>query len=280
MSTSLIQLINSLTKELTDQGFGNAKNEIIWYLDFLKICNKKQIYSDTIPINQTIQNALDIFYSKRITGMPFQYILGYGTFYGRDFFINEHVLIPRPETELFINKLQGCYFQDVLEVGTGSGILAITLRLENLAKQVLATDISPLALDVANYNIQQFNVSNVLLKKHDFLNYTFDQKFDLIISNPPYISLQEYNQLPHHIIDYEPRIALTDNDKGLLFYYRFADQLPYLLQPNGMFLCELGSASILPDVKQIFINKGYQFNLLKDFNNNDRIIQIQFSSKD
>ena len=280
MTTSLIQLINSLTKELTDQGFENAKNEIIWYLESLKICNRKQIYSDIIPINKTIQNALDIFYSKRITGVPFQYILGYGTFYGRDFFINEHVLIPRPETELFINKLQGCYFQDVLEVGTGSGILAITLRLESLSKQVLATDISPLALDVANYNIQRFNVSNILLKKHDFLNYTFDQKFDLIISNPPYISLKEYNQLPRHIMDHEPRIALTDNDKGLLFYYRFADQLPFLLKPNGMFLCELGSTAIVQDVKQIFLNKGYQFNLVKDFNNNDRIIQIQFSSKD
>ena len=254
-------------------------DEIIWYLEFLELCNRTQIYSDTLLINPAIQQALDIFYSKRIKGMPLQYIIESGNFYGRDFFINKHVLIPRPETELFIDTLKKFSFDNALEIGIGSGILSITLRLENIVKQILATDISPLALDVASYNIKHFNVSNICLKKHDFLNCTFDNKFDLIISNPPYISIQEYNKLPHHILEYEPRIALTDEDTGLLFYYRFADQLPYILKPNGMFLCELGSTSIVKKVKKIFLNKGYEFNILKDLNNDDRIIQIQSLSK-
>ena len=87
MPASVIQFINHLTKQLTDKGFENVKNEIIWYLEFLELCNRTQIYSDTLLINPAIQQALDIFYSKRIKGMPLQYIIESGNFYGRDFFI-------------------------------------------------------------------------------------------------------------------------------------------------------------------------------------------------
>ena len=118
------------------------------------------------------------------------------------------------------------------------------------------------------------------LKKHDFLNQQFNQMFDLIISNPPYISLSEYQKLPKHIINYEPSIALTDNNNGLSFYHRFANQLPLILKPNGMFLCELGSPSVSSEVKKIFLNTGYTFNIFKDLNNNERILQIQLSSND
>ena len=119
-----------------------------------------------------------------------------------------------------------------------------------------------------------------LTKCIDGLKQLPDQSIDLIISNPPYISLSEYQKLPKHIINYEPSIALTDNNNGLSFYHRFANQLPLILKPNGMFLCELGSPSVSSEVKKIFLNTGYTFNIFKDLNNNERILQIQLSSND
>jgi len=173
----------------------NAKNEIIWYLESLQVCTREQIYLDEINLNDKLQNIIHKFCNQRVAGVPFQYILKKSTFYGRDFYINQHVLIPRPETELFISQLINKSFNHALEIGTGSGVLAITLSLEKISKKIIATDISSKALSVAKKNIAQFQLSNITLLKHDFLNERFNEKFNLIISNPPYITYKEYQSL-------------------------------------------------------------------------------------
>ena len=192
---SFNHVITRAAQHLINKGFKNAKNEIIWYLESLHICTREQIYLDEIIIDDKLQNNIQTFSNQRILGVPFQYILKKSNFYGRDFYINQHTLIPRPETELFIDKLKHCFFKDALEIGTGSGVLAITLSLEKIISKIIATDISNSALSVAQKNLDFFNLSNISLQQHDFLNQTFKKKFDLIISNPPYISYPEYQQL-------------------------------------------------------------------------------------
>ena len=273
---SLHSFINQVSKNLQQQGFGNAKNEIIWYLESLKVCNREQIYINSIDFNKSIQNTIQIFYNKRIKGIPFQHILKKSTFYGRDFHINEHTLIPRPETELIISILRNNFFNNALEIGTGSGILSITLSLENIIGEIIATDISSQALEVAKQNIETFKIENILLYKHNFLTQNLQGKFDLIVSNPPYISHEEYNSLPNSIKNYEPKIALTDKTDGLSFYLRFADILNHIINPGGLFICELGTSQSIINIKKIFTDKGYEYQILKDLNGDDRILKIIF----
>ena len=273
---SLHGFINQVSKKLQQQGFSNAKNEIIWYLESLKVCNREQIYINSIDFNKSIQNIIQIFYNKRIKGIPFQYILKKSTFYGRDFYINEHVLIPRPETELIVSILHNNFFNNALEIGTGSGILSITLSLENMIGEIIATDISSQALEVAKQNIKTFKIENILLHKHNFLTQSLQGKFDLIVSNPPYISNEEYHSLPNSIKNHEPKIALTDKNDGLSFYLRFADILNHIINPGGFFICELGTAKSIVNIKKIFTDKGYQYQILKDLNGDNRILKIIF----
>jgi len=273
---SLHGFINQVSKKLQQQGFSNAKNEIIWYLESLKVCNREQIYINSIDFNKSIQNIIQIFYNKRIKGIPFQYILKKSTFYGRDFYINEHVLIPRPETELIVSILHNNFFNNALEIGTGSGILSITLSLENMIGEIIATDISSQALEVAKQNIKTFKIENILIHKHNFLTQSLQGKFDLIVSNPPYISNEEYHSLPNSIKNHEPKIALTDKNDGLSFYLRFADILNHIINPGGFFICELGTAKSIVNIKKIFTDKGYQYQILKDLNGDNRILKIIF----
>ena len=273
---SLNHFIAHSAQNLSNSGFKNAKNEIIWYLESLQVCSREQIYLNKMILNNKLQNIIQKFCNQRITGLPFQYILQSSTFYGRDFYVNKHTFIPRPETELFIEQLIDKSFNHALEIGTGSGVLAITLSLEKIINTIVATDISSQALSVAKKNIAQFQLSNIPLLQHDFLNEGFNKKFNLIISNPPYITYKEYKCLSKEIKDYEPAIALTDRDDGLLFYSRFANILKDILLPQGIFLCELGSSKLIPAIKKIFTNQGYTIQLLKDLNNDKRILQIKF----
>ena len=274
---SLNHVITRAAQHLINKGFKNAKNEIIWYLESLRICTREQIYLDEIIVNDNLQKNIQIFCNQRILGVPFQYILQKSNFYGRDFYINQHTLIPRPETELFIDILKHCFFKDALEIGTGSGVLAITLSLEKIIHKIIATDISTSALSVAKKNLDSFNLSNILLEQHDFLNQSFNKKFDLIISNPPYVSSLEYQQLSKEIIDYEPEIALTDKQDGLSFYLRFANILRDILKSDGTFLCEMGSTQSVRLIKKIFLDRGYTIKIHKDLNLDERILQINLS---
>tara|TARA_B100001996_G_C18611427_1_gene573890 strand:+ start:276 stop:1106 length:831 start_codon:yes stop_codon:yes gene_type:complete len=274
LSLSLHQFIIQYSSRSKKKGLKNLKNEIIWYLDFLQICNKKKLYLCDIPLTPKLQKLITEFGKKRLAGVPFQYIIGTGTFYGRDFLINSHTLIPRPETESLVKCLENQFFNNALEIGTGSGILALTLLKEKIVKTMVATDISHQALLVAKKNAKQMNITDITFHLHDFLNDIITQKYDLIISNPPYISLLEYNQLSDGIKEYEPKLALTDGHNGLIFYMRFADVLKNILKPNGLFICELGSAAIIPAIKKIFIDKKYNIKISKDMNLDDRVLQI------
>ena len=248
----------------------NAKQEAQWYIRDIKNCSTVDLYSD-IPISKNELEKINLFITSKLNDVPFQYIVQSASFWGRDFTVNESVLIPRPETESMVAHLKKYRGSGkVLEVGTGSGCLAITLDLDVGFDNITATDVSSAVLDVAKKN-QEKHGSSVLFVKHDFLNEVFENKFDLVVSNPPYIAKKEMDGLDPHISMYEPHIALTDNGDGLAFYRKFSEMGRNMLSRGGRMLLEFGGSNQQSDVLSIF--KDYRCSIINDQNNEPRLVE-------
>jgi release factor glutamine methyltransferase len=177
---------------------------------------------------------------------PLQYIIGEVEFMGLKFLVNTDVLIPRPETEVLVEKALECLKLPgarplVLDIGTGSGNIALALGHFRPDIEILAVDISPLALKVAGLNQQTLGVRNVTLRHADILDgFPVGTKFDMIVSNPPYVSNEEFDSLQPEIRMFEPRIATTDEGDGLRYIRRILEISLRHLNPRGAVLIELG----------------------------------------
>ena len=271
-----LDYIKKKSEELKVHGISNGKNEIIWFLEHTNIINKNTLYAgNTKRITKKTKGAIDSFVNKRKHFIPFQYIINSCDFYGKEFTIDKRALIPRPETETIVHYLKKKeQFNSVLEIGTGAGILSCILSLEKIGKHIIATDVSQEALDLAKENIISYKIENIELKKHNILHNTFKTQFDLIISNPPYVSLQDYNNLSTEIKNYEPRQALTDNADGLSFYRRFAQIIKYILKPKGSFYCEIGKRNTCNEIEHIFRKNNYTINWIFDLNKAPRYFEL------
>lgn len=219
-------------------------------------------------------------------GVPIQYLLGFEEFYGRRFLVNEHVLIPRPETEELVygilERIERIFpgsgrTLHVLDIGTGSGIIAITMKLERPALHVTATDISKEALAVAQENARRLGAEITWV--HGDLLEPFlksDQGFDIILSNPPYIGTREKEQLSTVVKDHEPASALFAGEDGLDLYRRLAEQLPAVLRKPGLLGLEIG-AHQGKAVRQLLLAKfpQSQVEIVKDINGNERMVFLE-----
>ncbi|MDR2382773.1 MAG: peptide chain release factor N(5)-glutamine methyltransferase, partial [Prevotellaceae bacterium] len=186
-------------------------------LSLAEILSGKEIKPDA---ETKIAEALD----KVAQNIPVQYVLGETEFYGRRFFVNESVLIPRCETEelvdLVINENRSNKV-NILDIGTGSGCIAISLDCELPAAKVYAVDISTEALKVATQN-SNYNNANVLFAEYDILEnaeFPHDTKFEVIVSNPPYVRMSEKQYMHANVLEHEPHIALFVEDSSPLLYY-------------------------------------------------------------
>jgi release factor glutamine methyltransferase len=179
---------------------------------------------------------------KRVTGEPYAYLIGRQEFYGREFIVSPSVLIPRPDTELLIDSVLALYPENeslqVIDLGTGSGCIAITLALERPSWQVLATDISQAAIEIARANATNLKARNVQFVQSSWWQQ-IQGKFDLIISNPPYIDKDD-EHLSQGDLRFEPRSALTDHSDGLGAYREIlaglaprANQAAYVFLEHG-----------------------------------------------
>jgi release factor glutamine methyltransferase len=183
---------------------------------------------------------------ERMQGKPTQYITGRQEFYGRDFRVTPDVLIPRPETEHLIQaSLARIHPVDVvLDVGTGSGAIAITLALETKAR-VFATDISTTALCIAVANARRL-YAPVSFFASDLNDAIAPQSIDVLVSNPPYVPRTDHPALQREVRDYEPHVALFAGPTGLEIYERLIADAPRVLRPGGWLLVELGYNSLEP----------------------------------
>jgi release factor glutamine methyltransferase len=203
-------------------------------------------YHQTVP-----PDALEkyrILVERRASGEPLQYITGHQEFFGLEFEVTADVLIPRPETEIIIEETirlaRGARLDEplIIDVGTGSGCIAITLARELERSRVIATDISPAALLVAKRNARRHGLeSRIAFVASDLLRALSQSlSADFIISNPPYVSQEQLSGLQREVRDWEPRLALTDFGDGLSFYRTLFEQAPALLKAGGYLICEMG----------------------------------------
>ena len=275
-SWRIIDLINWGQEHFNDKGISNARREIEWFLCEIINCERIDLYIRfEEPLNQSELDQFRYMIKRRLSGEPFQHIIGKASFYGRDFIVNSNVLIPRPETEVIIEKLkQFGKVNSILDIGTGSGCIAITIYLEKLASNIFATDISESALNIANENIKYHKLNDIKIAKHDFLKQKFKSKFDVVVSNPPYININEVETLQNEVKNYDPMLALTDGFDGYSFYKRFAEEFIKLLNPNGFLLLEFGGNIQKEFIKSIFNQKKLKTEFFKDMQNDFRVVKV------
>jgi release factor glutamine methyltransferase len=186
------------------------------------------------------------FVERRVAGEPLQYITGAQDFYGREFRVTPDVLIPRPETEILVDAaLEVCARKNALicDVGTGSGCIAVTLLCEMPGARVVAVDKSAAALEIAKLNAAKQAVADhatfVVSDCFDALDHS-EYQFDLIVSNPPYVSEAALAGLQREVRDHEPHVALSPGPDGLTVIRRLLTEAPAFLKPNGHLLMEIG----------------------------------------
>ena len=276
----IIDLINWAESYFQEKGFENPRGEIEWLLRSVLKCSRMDVYLRfEEPLSQNQLETLRVYIKRRLSKEPLQYITGSCDFYGRNYIVNKHVLIPRPETERLVDfsleKVKALNSPSILDVGTGSGCIAITLGLELQQASIIGLDVSDNALIIANENKKQNSVDNVLFHRKDFLCGLPTGEFDLIVSNPPYISKIEMDGLMKDVREFEPLLALTDNKDGLTFYRRFAEVGKTLVKKGGSIILEVGLGNHPQKVKSVFENEDYtNIELLKDFNGADRVLVV------
>ena len=270
------EYINQQSNYLLSYGISNAKNEIIWYIEEKLKLNKNDYLKFKIQfLTIETKNLIDNFINLRKKNIPYQYIMQKVDFFGKEFHIDNRALIPRVETETILRYLiSKKKYNNVLEVGVGSGVISSMISLLAIGEKILATDISKPALELAKKNISYHNIKNISLLQHNILKETFNEKFDLIISNPPYISLSDFSNLDVSIKNFEPREALTDESDGLIFYRRFSKIIKNLLNSGGVFYCEIGLPSSFQDIESIF-SLNYSIKKIYDLNNDPRFLEIK-----
>jgi len=281
-SWTLIDIIKWGEQFFKDRGFDNPRAEIEWLLCSLLETTRLDIYLKyDMPISNEKLRILRSWIKRREKKEPLQYITGVCEFYGREFFVNSDVLIPRPETERIIDIAVEHYKKinqkpSILDIGSGSGCISITMALEISDSNVLGLDSSSSANKIARKNSLKLKAKNVSFDDMDILTNTPAKGFDIVISNPPYIPQKELNTIMPDVINFEPHIALTDSLDGLTFYRRYAKLCEHLLTNNGIFLLEVGLGDHCVKVEKIFRREGYNnINCYKDFNDDERILLIQ-----
>jgi len=220
-------------------------------------------------------NLIDLRKDKK----PVKYLLGECEFMGYNYNIKEGVLIPRPDTEIlvetviyYINKYR---YKKVCDVCAGSGVIGITMAKECFDIEVLSLDISPIAIDVTTENIKSMNLEHrVKVKNCDLLEYPLENnmKFDVIVSNPPYIRAKEIPNLMEDVKNHEPYEALCGGEDGLYFYRRITAQSLHILNNRGLLAFEIGHDQ-KNDVSDILIERGFSdISTIKDLSGNDRVV--------
>ncbi len=288
-SWRIIDIINWGGQYLKSKGIDEARLTIELMLCHILKCRRIDLYIDfERPLTKAELEELRNIIKRRLKKEPLQYIIGKTEFMGFEFKINPDVLIPRPETEILVEKTIETIkkeFPDettvkVLDIGTGSGNIAISIAKFLGGKvEVLGIDLSDKAIQIAEENAKLNNVENIEFIRFDFFDADFENKFknqfDIIVSNPPYISTEEFETLQDEIKIYEPRIALTDGADGLSFYRRLADLGGEIISNRGFILAEM-AYNQAEKVKEIFKSAGYEeIKTFKDYLGFERVIKIK-----
>ena len=262
MATIRDTLKNIQSKLYQGIGFSSdeAKLEARFILEHvLKITQKEIIQKSDLQIDTDNQNEIEYITEKRIAGIPLPYLLGEWSFYGRTFKVNPHVLIPRADTEILIekalSKINAHDLYEILDLGCGTGIIGITIALERPLSNVTLIDQSEHAIQNTKENQTLHQVTNVMIQKSDWFSALDQTRFDVILSNPPYLEDND----PHlsQGLEDEPLDALVSGPTGIEAIQYIIENAKNHIKPSGWLFIEHGynQAIILKD---LFEKNGYQ----------------------
>tara|TARA_Y100001935_G_C17299658_1_gene508382 strand:- start:1643 stop:2485 length:843 start_codon:yes stop_codon:yes gene_type:complete len=269
--------INKASIELRKKKIDNSilDSEIL----MSKVLNKKRDYI-ILNLEKSLSSENFAFFkhlvNERLKGKPVAYLTGKKNFWKDEFYVNENVLIPRPDTEIIVEQILEIYKNKknlrILEIGVGSGCILLSILKEKKGFTGAGIDVSKGCVKVCKSNIKKLKISNKInLYKSDIDNFYFG-KYDLIISNPPYIKKTDINSLERDVKDFEPKLALDGGLDGLSEIRKIINKSSELIKKNGKLVLEVAYDQKFK-VNSLLKKKGFYINkILKDLNNNDRCI--------
>ena len=252
--------------------FDNKDLEILarYIFNKKKLIDLEDISGDIYDIS-----VLKFAIRRRIQKEPISQIIGLRKFWNSNFYIDETVLDPRPESELIVEKVLELSDTNLslIDLGTGSGCLAISIALERPNFKIFASDISPNALKIAEIN-SRYHKTPITFIKSDWFS-EINNTFDIIIANPPYISENEYKSLPISIRRFEPKIALTAGINGLDCFKKIIMEFHKYLKPHGIIFMEIGYSQ-KRIIEELFIKYGYEnINFFNDLSGKARVVCVK-----
>ncbi|MEC7696561.1 MAG: peptide chain release factor N(5)-glutamine methyltransferase [Planctomycetota bacterium] len=248
-SWSILRLIEWTARYLEEKGSESPRLDAEVLLADVRKCSRIELYTafDEVADSET-RTAYKALIQRRANGEPVAYLVGYKEFYSRDFKVTPAVLIPRPETEFVVIAAIDYAAEQgwsgdlrIADIGTGSGVLAITLAKERSGWNVVATDIQPDALRVADENVRALGVtSQVELRNGDFFaGETEPDQFDIVVSNPPYVTRKEYDNLSDTVRKYEPEVALVGGEHGTEIIEQLLEESTSRVRGAGAVIIEI-----------------------------------------
>ena len=273
----LLELYKDSTKKLEQEGILTSKLDVKILLSFLlDIDSKELIMYFNQHIDRKFINNFEQLLKRRLNREPIANIVNKKSFWSYDFFVNENVLTPRSDSEILVEAVLSNYNNmnenlNILDLGTGSGCLILSLLKMYKNATGLAIDISDKALQVAKQNAKNLKVENIQFLKNNW-NDNIEDKFDIIISNPPYIPTKEIKELEPEVNKFNPLLALDGGEDGLNCYRYLAKSLDKNLKENKKIFLEIGKNQE-KDIEKIFNENGYKLlKIYKDLAEINRIL--------
>ena len=277
-SYSLVDFFNKQLKDLKNNSVNEYKQKSEMIIDAVLGIKKAELYTNNYSISENQIEQLEKSFSLLARDVPVQHVIGKASFYNDEFLTPPGVFIPRPETELIVDCVQKD-FQDnakktLLDIGCGSGCIGITIASLYNNFDVTAIDISDKAVKTANENAKKLKISNIQILKQDIFQM-HDKKFDIIVSNPPYIGINELNKLDYSVKNHDPLEALSDKEDGLKFYKYFINNISELLEIGGCIYFEIPNSQITHQIiDMINNNNNIESIFFKDLEGNKRVVKL------
>lgn len=271
------------TQYLKQHGSESPRLDAEVLLAHARRCQRIKLYTDfTEPLPDDVRAAMRELVKRRAAAEPVAYLVGHREFFSLDFKVTRDVLIPRPETETLvlevIERAKSLLAPRILDIGTGSGCIAISLATQLTAAHVTAVDINPPTLRIAQENAERHNVTDRMrfLLGDLFAPVPQGETFDFIVSNPPYVATEEWDALPPDVRQHEPRSALDAGPGGLAVLSRLVTEAPPFLNPGGWLFLEFSPEQAEPllaiSTKQPVFD---QVHVIKDLSGKARVLAVR-----
>lgn len=271
----LSELYGLFVDTLNKSGFAEAESDSRLIFEYIAgIDRVKLTLEGDRELEPGIEEKLKAALAKRLTHMPVQYITGYQNFMGLEFMVSKDVLIPRMDTEILVEEVLrlGLSNVRVLDICTGSGCILLSILKYVYGSSGVGVDISDGALGVAKANSEALGIDATFIKSDMFENIPKDERFDIVVSNPPYIRSDVIGTLMSEVKDYEPLLALDGSEDGLKFYRIIANRAPEYLNNGGMLFLEIGYDQGA-EVSALLSAAGFMdVEVIKDLSGLDRVV--------